>query len=214
MKVNIGRLGSLETMKGDKEDGHGTDAEMTRDQLLTDPDQAAQFVEETQVDALAIQPSAPATVPTNSLASRQETSPSIQRVRDNSCSYPEYTPRDARFFYRHVPQEYLEEIRKYGGQFRTTYGVPVEEIVEAIKYGVRKVNIDTDIRLAMTAAIRKYFVENPEASRSACLPEGRPRRFRRNVPSLATLLSAAKVRLPRSSRCRFLKWLASTAKAF
>ena len=62
-----------------------------------------------------------------------------------------------------VPQEYLEEIRKYGGQFRTTYGVPVEEIVEAIKYGVRKVNIDTDIRLAMTAAIRKYFVENPEA---------------------------------------------------
>ena len=62
-----------------------------------------------------------------------------------------------------VPQEYLEEIRKYGGQFRTTYGVPVEEIVEAIKYGVRKVNIDTDIRLAMTAAVRKYFVENPEA---------------------------------------------------
>ena len=56
-----------------------------------------------------------------------------------------------------VPQEYLEEIRKYGGQFKTTYGVPVEEIVEAIKYGVRKVNIDTDIRLAMTAAIRKYF---------------------------------------------------------
>ena len=62
-----------------------------------------------------------------------------------------------------VPQEFLAEIRKYGGQMRETYGVPVEEIQKAIKHGVRKVNIDTDIRLAMTAAIRRYFVENPSA---------------------------------------------------
>lgn len=156
----LGCLGSLETMKGDKEDGHGTDAEMTRDQLLTDPDQAAQFVEETQVDALAI------AIGTSHGAYKFTRKPtgdilSIQRVKEIHARIP--NTHLVMHGSSSVPQEYLEEIRKYGGQFRTTYGVPVEEIVEAIKYGVRKVNIDTDIRLAMTAAIRKYFVENPEA---------------------------------------------------
>ena len=156
----LGCLGSLETMKGDKEDGHGTDAEMTRDQLLTDPDQAAEFVKETQVDALAI------AIGTSHGAYKFTRKPtgdilSIQRVKEIHARIP--NTHLVMHGSSSVPQEYLEEIRKYGGQFRTTYGVPVEEIVEAIKYGVRKVNIDTDIRLAMTAAIRKYFVENPEA---------------------------------------------------
>lgn len=156
----LGCLGSLETMKGDKEDGHGTDATMTKDQLLTDPDQAAEFVEQTQVDALAI------AIGTSHGAYKFTRKPtgdilSIQRVKEIHARIP--NTHLVMHGSSSVPQEYLEEIRKYGGQFKTTYGVPVEEIVEAIKYGVRKVNIDTDIRLAMTAAIRKYFVENPEA---------------------------------------------------
>jgi fructose-bisphosphate aldolase class II len=156
----LGCLGSLETMKGDKEDGHGTDATMTRDQLLTDPDQAAEFVKQTQVDALAI------AIGTSHGAYKFTRKPtgdilSIQRVKEIHARIP--NTHLVMHGSSSVPQEYLELIRQYGGQFRTTYGVPVEEIVEAIKYGVRKVNIDTDIRLAMTAAIRKYFVENPEA---------------------------------------------------
>lgn len=152
----LGCLGSLETMKGDKEDGHGTDATMTKDQLLTDPDQAAEFVEQTQVDALAI------AIGTSHGAYKFTRKPtgdilSIQRVKEIHARIP--NTHLVMHGSSSVPQEYLEEIRKYGGQFKTTYGVPVEEIVEAIKYGVRKVNIDTDIRLAMTAAIRKYFVE-------------------------------------------------------
>ena len=149
----LGCLGSLETMKGDKEDGHGTDATMTKDQLLTDPDQAAEFVEQTQVDALAI------AIGTSHGAYKFTRKPtgdilSIQRVKEIHARIP--NTHLVMHGSSSVPQEYLEEIRKYGGQFKTTYGVPVEEIVEAIKYGVRKVNIDTDIRLAMTAAIRKY----------------------------------------------------------
>lgn len=156
----LGCLGSLETMKGDKEDGHGTDSVMTKDQLLTDPDQAAEFVKATQVDALAI------AIGTSHGAYKFTRKPtgdilSIQRVKEIHARIP--NTHLVMHGSSSVPQEYLELIRKYGGQFKTTYGVPVEEIVEAIKYGVRKVNIDTDIRLAMTAAIRKYFVENPEA---------------------------------------------------
>lgn len=155
----LGCLGSLETMKGDKEDGHGTDAEMTRDQLLTDPDQAAQFVEETQVDALAI------AIGTSHGAYKFTRKPtgdilSIQRVREIHARIP--NTHLVMHGSSSVPQEYLEEIRKYGGQFRTTYGVPVEEIVRGIKSGVRKVNVDTDCRMAITGAIRKLFAENPK----------------------------------------------------
>ncbi len=156
----LGCLGSLETMKGDKEDGHGAEDTMTRDQLLTDPDQAADFVEKTQVDALAI------AIGTSHGAYKFTRKPtgdilSIQRVKEIHVRIP--NTHLVMHGSSSVPQEYLEEIRQFGGQFKTTYGVPVEEIVEAIKYGVRKVNIDTDIRLAMTAAIRRYFVENKEA---------------------------------------------------
>lgn len=156
----LGCLGSLETMRGDKEDGHGTDATMTRDQLLTDPDQAADFVKNTQLDALAI------AIGTSHGAYKFTRRPtgeilSIQRVKE----IHERLPNTHLVMHgsSSVPQEYLAEIRQFGGDMRETYGVPVEEIQKAIQHGVRKVNIDTDIRLAMTAAIRRYFVENPSA---------------------------------------------------
>ena len=154
----LGCLGSLETMKGDKEDGHGTDSTMTRDQLLTDPDQAAEFVRATQLDALAI------AIGTSHGAYKFTRRPtgeilSISRVKE----IHERLPNTHLVMHgsSSVPQEYLAEIREFGGDMRETYGVPVEEIQEAIKHGVRKVNIDTDIRLAMTAAVRRYLVENP-----------------------------------------------------
>lgn len=155
----LGYLGSLETMKGDKEDGHGTDATMSREQLLTDPDQAAEFVRETQLDALAI------AIGTSHGAYKFTRKPtgeilSIQRVKE----IHERLPNTHLVMHgsSSVPQEYLAEIREFGGNMRETYGVPVSEIQEAIKHGVRKVNIDTDIRLAMTAAIRRFLVEHPE----------------------------------------------------
>ncbi len=154
----LGCLGSLETMKGDKEDGHGTDSTMTREQLLTDPDQAADFVEKTQLDALAI------AIGTSHGAYKFTRKPTgdilaIDRVKEIHRRLP--NTHLVMHGSSSVPQEYLAEIREFGGQFRETYGVPVEEIQEAIKHGVRKVNIDTDIRLAMTAAVRRFLVENP-----------------------------------------------------
>jgi fructose-bisphosphate aldolase class II len=138
----LGCLGSLETMQGDKEDGHGTDAVMTREQLLTDPEQAADFVKRTQLDALAI------AIGTSHGAYKFTRKPTGDILAiDGSSS---------------VPQDLLAIIREYGGNMKETYGVPVEEIQKAIKFGVRKVNIDTDIRLAMTAAVRKFMVQNPE----------------------------------------------------
>lgn len=155
----LGCLGSLETMKGDKEDGHGTDATMSREQLLTDPDQAADFVRETQLDALAI------AIGTSHGAYKFTRKPtgeilSIQRVKE----IHERLPNTHLVMHgsSSVPQEYLAEIREFGGSMRETYGVPVSEIQEAIKHGVRKVNIDTDIRLAMTAATRRFLFEHPE----------------------------------------------------
>jgi fructose-bisphosphate aldolase, class II len=154
----LGCLGSLETMKGDKEDGHGTDATMTKEQLLTDPEQAADFVKRTQVDALAI------AIGTSHGAYKFSRKPTgdilaISRIKEINKRLP--NTHLVMHGSSSVPQDLLAEIRKYGGEMKETYGVPVEEIQEAIKYGVRKINIDTDIRLAMTAAIRKFFVENP-----------------------------------------------------
>ncbi len=154
----LGCLGSLETMRGDKEDGHGTDATMTREQLLTDPEQAADFVRKTQLDALAI------AIGTSHGAYKFSRKPTgdilaIDRIKEIHRRLP------GTHLVMHgsssVPQDLLAEIRKYGGDLKETYGVPVEEIQEAIKHGVRKINIDTDIRLAMTAAVRRYLVENP-----------------------------------------------------
>ncbi len=155
----LGCLGSLETMKGDKEDGHGTDATMTREQLLTDPEQAADFVKQTQLDALAI------AIGTSHGAYKFTRKPTgdilaIDRIKEINRRIP--NTHLVMHGSSSVPQDLLEVIRQYGGKMKETYGVPVEEIQHAIKYGVRKINIDTDIRLAMTGAVRKFLAENPE----------------------------------------------------
>jgi fructose-bisphosphate aldolase class II len=154
----LGCLGSLETMKGDKEDGHGAEGTMTRDMLLTDPDQAADFVRRTQLDALAI------AIDTSHGAYKFSRKPTgdilaIGRIKEIHRRIP--NTHLVMHGSSSVPQELLEQIRRFGGQMKETYGVPVEEIQEAIKHGVRKINIDTDIRLAMTAAVRRFLAENP-----------------------------------------------------
>jgi fructose-bisphosphate aldolase class II len=155
----LGCLGSLETMRGDKEDGHGTEATMTREQLLTDPEQAADFVKRTQLDALAI------AIGTSHGAYKFTRKPTgdilaIERIKEINRRIP--NTHLVMHGSSSVPQDLLAAIRQHGGAMKETYGVPVEEIQHAIKFGVRKVNIDTDIRLAMTAAIRRYLAENPE----------------------------------------------------
>jgi fructose-bisphosphate aldolase, class II len=154
----LGCLGSLETMKGDKEDGHGAEGTMTKEMLLTDPDQAADFVKKTQLDALAI------AIGTSHGAYKFTRKPTgdilaIERIKQINRRIP--NTHLVMHGSSSVPQDLLEEIRKYGGAMKETYGVPVEEIQEAIKHGVRKINIDTDIRLAMTAAVRRFLHENP-----------------------------------------------------
>ena len=154
----LGCIGSLETMTSEKEDGQGAEGRLTRDQLLTDPDQAVDFVRATQLDALAI------AIGTSHGAYKFTREPtgeilSIDRVKEIHARLP--NTHLVMHGSSSVPQEFLAEIRKYGGQMRETYGVPVKEIQTAIKFGVRKVNVDTDIRLAMTAAVRRFLVENP-----------------------------------------------------
>ena len=155
----LGCLGSLETMQGDKEDGHGTDATMTLDQLLTDPEQAADFVQRTQLDALAI------AIGTSHGAYKFTRKPTgdilaIARIQEIHRRLP--NTHLVMHGSSSVPQDLLATINQYGGAIKETYGVPVEEIQKAIQFGVRKINIDTDIRLAMTAAVRKFLSENPE----------------------------------------------------
>ena len=155
----LGCLGSLETMKGDKEDGHGTDSTMTREQMLTDPEQAADFVKRTQLDALAI------AIGTSHGAYKFTRKPTgdilaIDRVKQINQRIP--NTHLVMHGSSSVPQDLLAIIREFGGDMKETYGVPVEEIQKAIKFGVRKINIDTDIRLAMTGAVRKYMVQNPD----------------------------------------------------
>jgi len=155
----LGCLGSLETMKGDKEDGHGTEATMTREQLLTDPEQAADFVKKTQLDALAI------AIGTSHGAYKFSRKPTgdilaIDRIKEIHRRIP--NTHLVMHGSSSVPQDLLAVINQYGGKMKETYGVPVEEIQEAIQFGVRKINIDTDIRLAMTGAVRKFLAENPD----------------------------------------------------
>jgi fructose-bisphosphate aldolase, class II len=155
----LGCLGSLETMKGDKEDGHGTDATMTREQLLTDPEQAADFVARTQLDALAI------AIGTSHGAYKFTRKPTGDILAiDRIMAINKRIPNTHLVMHgsSSVPQDLLAIIREFGGNMKETYGVPVEEIQKAIKFGVRKINIDTDIRLAMTAAVRKFLFENPD----------------------------------------------------
>jgi len=155
----LGCLGSLETMKGDKEDGHGTDSTMTREQLLTDPEQAADFVKRTQLDALAI------AIGTSHGAYKFSRKPTgdilaIDRIQAINKRIP--NTHLVMHGSSSVPQDLLAIINQYGGKMKETYGVPVEEIQKAIQFGVRKINIDTDIRLAMTGAVRKFLAENPD----------------------------------------------------
>jgi fructose-bisphosphate aldolase class II len=158
VEAELGVLGSLETMMGDKEDGHGADGKMTREQLLTDVQQAADFVKQTQCDALAI------AIGTSHGAYKFSRKPTgdilaIDRIKEIHARIP--NTHLVMHGSSSVPQELLEEIRQFGGDMKETYGVPVEEIVIGIQNGVRKINIDTDIRLAMTGAIRRYLFENP-----------------------------------------------------
>lgn len=159
VEAELGVLGSLETLKADKEDGIGAEGKLKREDLLTNVEQAADFVKATQCDALAI------AIGTSHGAYKFSKKPtgdvlSIQRLKEIHQRLP--NTHLVMHGSSSVPQELLAEIRQFGGEMKETYGVPVEEIVEGIKNGVRKVNIDTDIRLAMTAAIRRFFVENPQ----------------------------------------------------
>lgn len=154
----LGCLGSLETGEAGEEDGVGAEGILTMDQMLTDPDEAKDFVEKTGVDALAI------AIGTSHGAYKFTKEPtgdilSISRIKEIHAKIPNvHLVMHGR---SSVPQEWLKTINEFGGKMKETYGVPVSEIIEGIKHGVRKVNIDTDIRLAMTGATRKFLVENP-----------------------------------------------------
>jgi fructose-bisphosphate aldolase class II len=154
----LGVLGSLETGMGEKEDGHGFEGKLDHSQLLTDPDQAVEFVQATGVDALAIamgtshgaykftrKPDGDV-LAMNVIEAIHQRLPNTHLVMHGSSS---------------VPQDLQDLINQYGGQMPQTWGVPVEEIQRGIKHGVRKINIDTDNRMAITAAIRKVFAEKP-----------------------------------------------------
>ena len=155
----LGCLGSLETGEAGEEDGIGAVGKLDHSQMLTDPEEAAQFVQATQLDALAI------AIGTSHGAYKFTRKPTgdilaISRVKAIHARIP--NTHLVMHGSSSVPQDLLAIINQYGGQMKETYGVPVEEIQEAIKYGVRKVNIDTDIRLAMTGAVRKFQAENPD----------------------------------------------------
>ncbi len=154
----LGVLGSLETGMGDKEDGHGAEGKLSHDQLLTNPDEAVKFVKETDVDALAIamgtshgaykftrKPDG-AVLAMNVIEEIHKKLPNTHLVMHGSSS---------------VPEDLQEIINKFGGKMKPTWGVPVSEIQRGIKNGVRKINIDTDNRMALTGAIRKVFAEDP-----------------------------------------------------
>ncbi len=155
----LGCLGSLESGEGEQEDGHGAVGTLSHDQLLTDPDQAAEFVEATGVDALAV------AIGTSHGAYKFTRKPTGEILAmDRIEAIHKKLPNTHLVMHgsSSVPQELQDIINKYGGNIRQTWGVPVEEIQRGIKSGVRKINVDTDNRLAMTGAIRKVFAESPE----------------------------------------------------
>jgi fructose-bisphosphate aldolase class II len=156
----LGVLGSLETGEAGQEDGSGAEGKMDRDQLLTDPDQAAEFVAETKVDALAIACGTShgaykfTRAPDGDILSMTQIEaihkrlPETHLVMHGSSSVPQYLQ---------------DVINAHGGEMPQTWGVPVEEIERGIRHGVRKVNIDTDCRMAMSGAMRRFAIENPQA---------------------------------------------------
>lgn len=152
----LGCLGSLETGEGEKEDGHGAEGKLERDQLLTDPDQAADFVSKTKVDALAV------AIGTSHGAYKFTRKPTGDILAMDVVKKIHARLPDTHLVMHgssSVPQELQDIINAHGGEMPQTYGVPVEEIVEGIKHGVRKVNIDTDCRMAMTGQFRKLAAE-------------------------------------------------------
>ncbi len=154
----LGCLGSLETGEMGEEDGHGAEGKLDMDQLLTGVEEAADFVEQTGVDALAI------AIGTSHGAYKFTKEPTGDILRiDRIKEIHERLPNTHLVMHgsSSVPQEWLKIINEYGGDMGQTYGVPVAEIVEGIKNGVRKVNIDTDLRMASTGAVRKFLAENP-----------------------------------------------------
>jgi fructose-bisphosphate aldolase class II len=153
----LGCLGSLETGQAGEEDGVGAEGTLDHSQMLTDPEEAADFVKQTQVDALAI------AIGTSHGAYKFTKPPTgdilaIDRIKEIHKRIP--NTHLVMHGSSSVPQDWLAIINEFGGDIKETYGVPVEEIVEGIKYGVRKVNIDTDLRLASTGAIRRFMAQN------------------------------------------------------
>src|SRR5210317_1403613 len=154
----LGCLGSLETGEMGEEDGHGAEGKLDMDMLLTDVEEAASFVADTNVDALAI------AIGTSHGAYKFTKEPTgevlrIDRIKEIHARLP--NTHLVMHGSSSVPQDWLKIINDYGGDMGQTYGVPVEEIQEGIKNGVRKVNIDTDLRMASTGAIRKHLHDNP-----------------------------------------------------
>ncbi|HLD13297.1 MAG TPA: class II fructose-bisphosphate aldolase [Burkholderiales bacterium] len=153
----LGCLGSLETGMAGEEDGSGAEGKLDHSQLLTDPNEAADFVKKTGVDALAI------AIGTSHGAYKFTRPPTgdilaIERIKQIHKRIP--NTHLVMHGSSSVPQEWLKMINTYGGDMGQTYGVPVEEIVQGIKHGVRKVNIDTDLRMSSTGAVRKFLAEN------------------------------------------------------
>ncbi len=153
----LGVLGSLETGHGEKEDGHGAEGKLSHDQLLTNPDEAVKFVRETKVDALAI---AMGTSHGAYKFSRKPTGDilAMSVIEDINKKLP--NTHLVMHGSSSVPQELQDIINKFGGKMPQTYGVPIEEIQRGIKHGVRKINIDTDLRMAITGQVRRVLIEN------------------------------------------------------
>ncbi len=171
----LGCLGSLETGQAGEEDGIGAEGTLTQEQMLTDPEEAADFVKATEVDALAI------ACGTSHGAYKFTRPPTgdilaIDRIKEINTRIP--NTHLVMHGSSSVPQEWLAVINEFGGEIPETYGVPVEQIQEGIRHGVRKVNIDTDLRLASTGAVRRFLAQNPS--------EFDPRKF------LAVTMSAMK----------------------
>jgi fructose-bisphosphate aldolase class II len=155
----LGVLGSLESGQGEAEDGHGAEGVLSHDQLLTDPEEAAQFVADTNVDALAV------AIGTSHGAYKFTKKPTGDVLAmDRIEAIHKRLPNTHLVMHgsSSVPQELQDIINKYGGEMKQTFGVPVEEIQRGIKSGVRKINVDTDCRMAITGAIRKVLIESPE----------------------------------------------------
>lgn len=177
----VGHLGSLETGRGEAEDGHGFEGALPRDMLLTDPDEAARFVELTHVDALAV------AIGTSHGAYKFTRKPDgdilaidrLKEIHDRIPNVPLVMHGASS-----VPLELQEAINANGGDIKPTWGVPIEEIQHGIKFGVRKVNVDTDLRMAMTGAIRQVLSEKPD--------EFDPRKYL--APSIAAMRTVCEQR--------------------